>query len=609
MAALVRLFVGKVSRMNDFFFNLFRSKPADDYILLWEKIDDQTNPEESIKRSSWFQNVEDAIKYAQANCNHNIYVGCGTSPKNFGSKRRCQAHQIAGIPGLWLDIDIAHGTAHKKENLPRSIQEARKIIEPIPLTPSMVVHSGHGLQFWWLFEEFISFKSDEHRTEIAELTHGFLQFIKDTAWAKHKFEVDMVFDLSRVLRIPDTANTKTNPPVFAKLMACCENRYTIEDMNFFEPVQVAKKSTGSKNTQRWQTITYPENAQFTLDPEANPPFEKFEALKSNEPRFGESWEMKRKDFSDSSPSSYDYSLASFAFYADWTWQEVANLIISFRRKHDIDLKLRYDYYERTLARAYDTVSQVRAQENIEDMCLNVGKAKDLKDDERREVIGENISKILGIKIKRIIKFIMDPPHYKIETPVGNVMIGTVGNLINQDSLRNHLAAATGKYLNRRKNDKWAPIAQALLDACEEVEVGEEGSEEGIMRAWLNDYMQDRGTPSMDPDDAQIAMIPFQKDGYIYFFGTDFRSWLSMFRRETMTPRQMGYKLRNFGCVADKIGFKYNEKFITKSVWRLPPTFTETFTGHPAPQVARETKHTGAEVMNISEAKQKKSGTG
>jgi len=73
-----------------------------------------------------------------------------------GEARQHQPGRGAGrviTAGLfWADVDVA-GAAHKAEALPPTEQDARSLIETAGLAPSLVVHSGFGLQPYWLFRE------------------------------------------------------------------------------------------------------------------------------------------------------------------------------------------------------------------------------------------------------------------------------------------------------------------------------------------------------------------------------------------------------------------------------------------------------------------------
>ncbi len=88
--------------------------------------------------------------------------------------------------------------------------------------------------------------------------------------------------------------------------------------------------------------------------DAEPPSAKVLSLLDGEPRFKHTWEQEREDLRDSSPSGYDFSLTNIAISAGWSDQEICNLLIAWRRKHGHDLKLRDDYYARTIANAKQT---------------------------------------------------------------------------------------------------------------------------------------------------------------------------------------------------------------------------------------------------------------
>ena len=94
---------------------LFAGKPDDLlHLLLW------TLPE---KRSHWFQNVESAIQFAESMRQRDLYVGVGLSGQDYGSSRRCPSNEVAGIVGLWADLDLK-SDAHPKAALPATIEDA-----------------------------------------------------------------------------------------------------------------------------------------------------------------------------------------------------------------------------------------------------------------------------------------------------------------------------------------------------------------------------------------------------------------------------------------------------------------------------------------------------
>lgn len=183
--------------------DLFGMKPDNFWLYLWEV---------ATKRSSWFQSIEAAAAAGEGR--QNVYVGCCLADQDYGPTKRCTAANAAAMPGVWCDIDFADGKAHKTKSLPfpPDADAAMKIIDAYGTPPTVVVHSGHGLQAWWLFEELVVFRDAEHRQEFARRSQRFQDELvaigKSLGW-----HVDSVGDLARVLRLPGTINAKTEPHV------------------------------------------------------------------------------------------------------------------------------------------------------------------------------------------------------------------------------------------------------------------------------------------------------------------------------------------------------------------------------------------------------------
>lgn len=85
----------------------------------------------------------------------------------------------------------------------------------------------------------------------------------------------------------------------------------------------------SQNREDWK------NVSVVLRPNAEPP-EKFNALFENSEQFKRTWNRQRADL-DNDNSRYDQSLANQLISAGWTDQETADLILSWRRRHNADL--------------------------------------------------------------------------------------------------------------------------------------------------------------------------------------------------------------------------------------------------------------------------------
>lgn len=128
--------------------------------------------------------------------------------------RRASSTDIAGIPALWADIDIL-GAGHKGAHYPPDEAGALKIAHSLELPPSIVLHSGGGLQVYWLLAEpwLVRDGRNQHaeRVAMAELSRDLVNTLRYQANRLGGWKVDSVFDLARVMRAPGSLNTKTDP--------------------------------------------------------------------------------------------------------------------------------------------------------------------------------------------------------------------------------------------------------------------------------------------------------------------------------------------------------------------------------------------------------------
>jgi hypothetical protein len=138
-----------------------------------------------------------------------VYLNVGLRAEDLGKEKRGVAEEVVALPGLWADIDV-EGPAHKEQSLPSTKREAQKILRGIPLPPSLIIDSGHGLQVWWLFKELWAFDSEGEREKAQELSRRFQATLRAKAEA-YGWRLDGTHDLARVLRIPGTYNRKLEP--------------------------------------------------------------------------------------------------------------------------------------------------------------------------------------------------------------------------------------------------------------------------------------------------------------------------------------------------------------------------------------------------------------
>jgi len=200
--------------------------PAGNHLLIWTRRpspSDPANGAKAEKRSYWCKSVAEATNLLKRIVPHkdaDIYLGCGLADRAFGSHQRCKAADIVAIPGLWLDMDVDDGCHKKAANLPKTVDEALALLHLMPLPPTLVVHSGGGIQGWWLFDQPVTLRPMGEVSDIlmgrsdimfhpvaAALTESWNKILLAHCQARG-LTTDSVFDLARVMRLPGTWNVK-----------------------------------------------------------------------------------------------------------------------------------------------------------------------------------------------------------------------------------------------------------------------------------------------------------------------------------------------------------------------------------------------------------------
>jgi P4 family phage/plasmid primase-like protien len=206
------------------FLNLLYGHAPPGHLPLWTLPDKETH---------WFlaadleRAADTAVKLSN---DYDVYFGIGLQPNDLGPQKRGEAKDVIAVPGLWADIDI-QSAAHRQLNLPPTLDDALDLAQQFPLLPTVVVHSGHGLQAWWLFPELWKFGSEDEWIDAQALAHQFQKTLAAAAQARG-WKMDITSDLARVLRLPGTFNRKLEP-VEVRIIQWHETRRY--DPSEFEP--------------------------------------------------------------------------------------------------------------------------------------------------------------------------------------------------------------------------------------------------------------------------------------------------------------------------------------------------------------------------------------
>jgi len=529
----------------------FNGKPESDRILIWQL---------AGKRSFWYPSVE-AIP-AEESWSGDTYFGVGTagadSATEYGAHHRCPADRITGIGGLWLDIDIA-SPAHKKGNLPPNEAEAMRLLTAAfpALSPSYIIHSGHGLQAYWLFDKWLPINTDESSAE-AKATGFARAVVQDlllafnTHWRSHcaaeGFDADSVCDLARLMRLPGTTNCKLpgEPAGVTGLVSNPELKYSFKEFaaRFSAPTQSAEPKP-KKGAQRKATPIKDKPRTINKD--------KFVALCEADQRVLRTWELDRPELQSKSASELTISLGRLAHNAGWTDQEVYDLMFHFRARHHFDPKPHA--LKLTLQKILATPSGFSDTED---------EAKELEAIENSATFAE-LGEVIGVEIDKLTRYNTTPPAYIMLIKGEPVCLGTIEGLTELKKFRNTVAAATGILPNKFKADDWDKIVRKLLALQDHDFAGAEATEGGQCIEWIQAFLNDAQIHA-NRVDGIAAGQPFFENNLVHLSGTSLRSWVAIHLQDRIDSRRLCLVLRSIGAEPISIG--------NRNVWKIPATVWE-----------------------------------
>jgi energy-coupling factor transporter ATP-binding protein EcfA2 len=161
------------------------------------------------RKTKWFatSEIDAAEKTIQRNADvADLYLSVATheSPQ----ETRGGEKTVLSIPGFWADLDIGE-FGHKPASLPNpsTEEEALSIVDGLP-EPSMIMHSGGGLQGFWIFEDGPWVLESIEEKEKAKKAIQEWGNLLEQQGKERGFHVDKIADLARILRVPGSINHK-----------------------------------------------------------------------------------------------------------------------------------------------------------------------------------------------------------------------------------------------------------------------------------------------------------------------------------------------------------------------------------------------------------------
>ena len=155
---------------------------------------------------------------------------------------------------------------------------------------------------------------------------------------------------------------------------------------------------------------------------------------------------------------------------------------------------------------------------------------------------------------------------------GRVDLGPAETLASQRRVRVKVAEAM-KVLPRWLDQRyWDEMAQAIMDASEDVEAPE-AEEFDLLRAWLEAYLDERH-PALEEDqeawESHFRMeLPIYWRGDVAVNATSLAAWVGDRRGHRIRPREMALLLRRYGAEPVKVQRKSSGSNRTRRYWVIP----------------------------------------
>lgn len=206
-------------------------------------------------RTEWFQTSDldtAARKIEKTAKQYDVWCSVGTY-KAKKAKGRGNEDDVLSLIGMWADLDIGeegHKASADGRPNPSTVEEALSIIEGLP-APTAVIHSGGGLQAWWLFDEPWVFDDQRAAKRACQEWQQMLGAQAKTLG----YHVDTLPDVTRILRVPGTFNHKTENvrPVTMHLMG--ESRYASTELTSLGEAE--EETPPPKQFNTWEAILEP----------------------------------------------------------------------------------------------------------------------------------------------------------------------------------------------------------------------------------------------------------------------------------------------------------------------------------------------------------------
>jgi len=550
------------TKQHQFLLDLFGECDPEMYVCIWRRDTKET-------RRFKVKDLSNAADYARdVGETADVYVGCGLQPDDGPPDKRGKANTVCCIVGTWADIDVgSHGNTRKY--LP-TIAAATNFLAELPVKATKVVSTGGGVHAWWLFHEPFVITTEEERTEAQQVVGRWQLLLRRRLG---KYDLDSTFDLSRVLRIPGTTNHKNTEDKASVVELVNDGpRCDTSDLLEYAPEGMVA-ITDSMESESGKTIN------ITINPLAEPPGHKLSAL-TDDDRFKKTWDRQREDLKDQTGSAYCLSLANYAALASWSDQEICDMLVAWRRKHEPN--------NQKLDRPEWFIDRIQTARKATGVIGSRQVAAEALADARENPVAPEaellrfVSDVVGFRLLGVMKRVIfdatgfiETPSFVLDIQVGGkepqkVILDNVDYILDQRRFAKISGGHAGRVLPRMKSKEWDNVSQAILSVCQEVpDVPEAGSLENV-RNVLRRYLAEAPVTRDAGDAVGTDNVLKPDDGSpMQFSWSAFSAWASNNRIIKLSNAELSRAIVEIGCKRISYDRKGKNGRVKATFWTVP----------------------------------------
>ncbi len=220
------------------FFMEFYGAAFEGDIKVWSKATKRTLSYPSGKIEQLIEDVGDKQH------TEDLYISLCTQPNDLPPSARGSNETAVSLPGVFADIDFALAKESAKK-YPPDAETALSLIQSFDAEPFLIQNSGNGFHVLYAFEKPLVMSNRAERRKAQTILRQFGQQLMDH-FKQAGYEIDNVFDLARVFRVPASFNHKSGSPKLVEVVAFNpHNRLGLDDLKYAVPAEGGNSSKGT----------------------------------------------------------------------------------------------------------------------------------------------------------------------------------------------------------------------------------------------------------------------------------------------------------------------------------------------------------------------------